>query len=49
MRLHDDMVEMEVAHYIEMGEIDESLTVDIAVIIGEENEYDDLYDDDSTD
>ena len=49
MHLHDDVVEMEVAHYIEMDEIDESLTVDFVVIGGDVNEYDDQFDDDNTD
>lgn len=49
MHLLDELDEMVDVHYIEIEVMVEILTVDTAVIIGEENEDDDLYDDDSTD
>lgn len=49
MHLHEISDELDDVHYTETDETDENLHVDIVVIDGEENEYDDLYDDDNID
>ena len=45
----DDGEDIDDVHYIEMVVIEENLTVDIVVIGGDMNEYDDRFDDDNID